>query len=104
MAAGSPDSRGNNRVMGGLRELLSSPAVVLSIFLADAAAQHHPSVAEPLLGRNLLSGVTAGHFKRLFPAHAPALGAPGQIKSSILLVVLLDQGIINSLSSHECLI
>lgn len=81
-----------------------SSGFVLDFPLPDAAAQHHPSVAEPLLGRNMLPGVTAGCFKCLFPAPAPALGAPGQIKSSVLLVLLLDQSIINALSSHKCLI
>lgn len=69
--------------------------------LSSAVAHLHPSMAEPLFGRNLLLGVNMGHFSQCLSS----LGAQGHINSNLLLlIVVLDQAIINSLSSHRCLI
>lgn len=67
--------------------------------LFSAVAHLDPSMTEPLFGRNLPLRFNMGHFSRCLSS----LGAQGHINRN-LLVVVLDQAIINSLSSHRCLI
>lgn len=67
--------------MGGLRQLPGSPGLffVLDFLLPalpGAVAHPKPNMVEPLVGRNPVPGVNAGHFNHLFPAHPPSLGAP----------------------------
>lgn len=71
----------------------------LLLALSSAVAHLHPRMAEPLFGRNLFLGFNM----RPFFQYLSSLGAQGHINRNLLVVVVvLDQAIINSLTSYRC--